>query len=718
MPDLPSSLKRTPALDRWVAIDHDGTIRIRTGKVEIGQGILSALRLIAADELEVHPSKVRVETAVTGRSPNELITAGSMSVEDSGSAVRQACAHAKRHLLASASQQLGTAARDLVVEDGAIVSPGANRWLTYAELQGGKPFGVTIAEAIPEKDPSRYRWVGTFQPRIDLAGKLRGEGAFVHDLAPQDVLHARVVRPPGYHHRLEHLDRAMVESMPGLHALIVDGSFVAVLAEDEFVAVRAMERAARAAVWRRQRPIADVADLGRYLKDHETSAYPVVDGVASDGPIPDWPEPRPGERVVAATYTRPYVMHASLVPSAAVALWRDDQLFVWSASQGIEILRPVLAEALGIPADRVTVGHSQGAGAYGHNGADDAAIDAALCARAVPGRYVSMKWTRAQEHGWEPYGPAMRMSLEARVGADGRITAWSHDVWSFTHMGRPMPGRLDAVATWHRSSPVERPAPAPRLGPEVGIHRNAWPAYRFDRMRVVKRFVAASPLRTSSLRGLGAQGNVFAIESFFDEVAAAIGADPIAHRLAHLEDPRARAVIERVVAEGGGGPGRRESRGDVSVGRGLGYARYKNRQCYAAVMVDVAVNLVDASIGVETVWIAADAGCAIDPDGLVNQLEGGAIQAISWTLKEAVRFDADGITSLDWDSYPILRFDEVPDVHTAIIDRQHERALGAGEATQGPTTAAVANAIFHATGLRVRDLPITAERLREAAARS
>jgi CO/xanthine dehydrogenase Mo-binding subunit len=377
----------------------------------------------------------------------------------------------------------------------------------------------------------------------------------------------------------------------------------------------------------------------------------------------------------------------------------------------------VLAEALGIPPKDITVRHAQGAGAYGHNGADDVAIDAAICARATPGRPVLLKWTREQEHCWEPYGPAMRMTLEARADGDAAIAVWSHDVWSFTHMGRPMPGRLDAVAAWLRSNPVPRPAPAPRLGPEVGVHRNAWPAYRFPTMRVVKRFVAASPLRTSSLRGLGAQGNVFAIESFMDEVAVELGVDPVTLRLKHLDDPRARAVIERVVALSGGGPGKRATRGAVAVGRGLGYARYKNRQCYAAVMADVAVNLDDATIVVENVWIAGDAGCAIDPDGLVNQLEGGAIQAISWTLKEAVRFNADEIESKDWETYPILRFDEVPDVQTSLINRPHERALGAGEATQGPTTAAVANAVYWATGLRVRDLPIAPERLRDTAGR-
>ena len=718
MPErLSASLKRNPALDRWISIGTDGMVTVRTGKVEIGQGILTALTLIAAEELDVDPARVRIEPAVTGLSPNELITAGSMSVEDGGGAIRQACAQARRRLLAEASRVLGVPQEQLHVEDGAVTGPGANRSITYAELHGGKPFDADIGEPVPEKDPSNYRWVGRFFGRVDLPGKIRGEAAFVHDLTPVGLLHARVVRPPGYHHRLRRFDRTQLEGFPGLHSLIVDGSFLAVLAESEHVAIRAAERAERAAEWHRQEPIDSPPHIGAYLVDHETSSHPVVDGVASEAPVPPPEAPEPGQRVVRGAYTRPYLMHGSLVPSAALAQWENGQLRVWCSSQGIEILKPTLAETFGIDVAAVTVFHVQGAGAYGHNGADDAALDAALCARAAAGRPVLLKWTRAQEHQWEPYGPAMHVVLEAHVDEAGRIRSWSHDVWSFTHAGRPMPGRVDFVAGWHQGDGRPRPPPVPRLGSEVGIHRNAWPIYRFERRRVVKRFVAASPLRTSSLRGLGAQGNVFAIESFVDEVAAALGDDPVALRLRHLEDARARAVVERVIELAGAGPGPRPSRNGRAVGRGLGFARYKNRQCYAAVLAEVSVDLERAALAVDTVWIAADAGRTIDPDGLVNQLEGGAVQSISWTLKEAVAFGPDGVESRDWESYPILKFDEVPEMFTTIIDRPHERPLGAGEASQGPTSAAVANAVYWATQLRVRELPITPERLREAAGR-
>jgi nicotinate dehydrogenase subunit B len=457
-------------------------------------------------------------------------------------------------------------------------------------------------------------------------------------------------------------------------------------------------------------------DLREYLMANETAAFPLDGGMPIEAPVPDPVRP-PDTRAIVAEYFRPYVMHASLAPSAAMARFDGERLTVWSHSQGIEILRGCLAKALGIDVGHVTVLHTQGAGAYGHNGADDVALDAALCARAMPGHPILLKWTRPQEHQWEPYGPAARFRLEAALDDEGRIRSWSHDVWSFSHSGRPMPMRegLDMIAAWHLEQPFPRSTPSPSLGREVGIHRNAWPLYTVREPRVVKRFVRDSPLRTSSLRGLGAHANIFAIESFMDELAEAAGQDPAAFRLRHLDDPRAIAVIEKVVDMAGGGLGRGNGGSDCPRGRGLGFARYKNQQTYAAVIAEIEVDMTTAVVRPIRLWIAADAGRVVDPDGLVNQLEGGAVQSLSWTLKEAVRFDADAVTSIDWETYPILRFSEVPDVVTALIDRPERRSLGAGEATQGPAAGALVNAVYAATGLRVRELPLTPERLRAVA---
>jgi nicotinate dehydrogenase subunit B len=716
MADLPASLQRNPALDRWLAIGADGTVTIRSGKVELGQGILTALVIIAADELGVSPTRIRIDPTVTGIAPNELLTAGSRSIEDSGAALRQACAHARHIMLRAAAVQLGTSIQQLEVADGTIGFGGGNRTTTYWQLQGGRPFDVDVTDWVPEQPVGTYRWTGRGIPRVDLAAKLRGEPAFVHDLAPPRVRHARVIRPPGYHYRLAALDRADIEADPALVRLVVDGSFVAVIAADEASAERLALRVKRAAEWHSLRDLV-TGSLREYLPANETGAFPLRDGVPHDAPVPEPTRPA-GTTIVTAEYFRPYTMHASLAPSAAMALWDDGVLTVWSHSQGVEVLRACLAKALGIPPRQITVQHVQGAGAYGHNGADDVALDAALCARAEPGHPILLKWTRAQEHQWEPYGPATRLRLEGALDKAGRILAWSHDVWGFSHSGRPMPMRegLDMIAAWHLETPHAPSTPAPSLGREVGIHRNAWPIYDVPEPRVVKRFVRDSPLRTSSLRGLGAHANVFAIESFMDELAHAAGQDPAQFRIAHLRDTRAIAVIERVVAIAGGSlacdPARYEH---IARGRGIGFARYKNMQTYAAVVIEVEVDMTTAHVRVPTMWIAADAGRVIDPDGLVNQLEGGAVQSLSWTLKEAVQFDAAGVTSVDWETYPILRFSEVPQVITALIDRAEVPPLGAGEATQGPAAGAVANAVFAATGLRVRDLPLTPERLRATA---
>jgi CO/xanthine dehydrogenase Mo-binding subunit len=407
-------------------------------------------------------------------------------------------------------------------------------------------------------------------------------------------------------------------------------------------------------------------------------------------------------------------MHASIGPSAALAEWHDGGLTVWSHSQGVFVVRAALAQALGVEPDTVRMIHVEGPGCYGHNGADDAALDAALLARAVPGRPVLLKWMRDDEHAWEPYGPPMVVQVQASVDAAGRLCDWNHDVWSHTHMHRALPygERSALLAAWHRDPPMPAWQPQPMTFYHAGIHRNADPIYTIPSRRIVKHFVGAAPLRTSALRSLGAYANVFAIESCMDELAHAAGVDPLTFRLQHLADVRARAVLEAAAARAGFARRQREP----GRGQGLAFARYKNQKAYAAVVVEVLVDAETGVIGILHGVIAADAGQVIDPSGLANQLEGGLIQSASWTLKEEVRFDRVRVTSTDWEGYPILRFPEVPTVETILIDRPGEPYLGSGEAAQPPTPAAIANAVFDAVGARLRDIPFTPERLRTALA--
>jgi CO/xanthine dehydrogenase Mo-binding subunit len=409
-------------------------------------------------------------------------------------------------------------------------------------------------------------------------------------------------------------------------------------------------------------------------------------------------------------------MHASIGPSAALALYEGDKVEVHCSSQGVSVLQYALAQALRIEPAQVHVVHAEGAGCYGHNGADDAALDAALLARAVPGRPVLLKWSRADEHAYEPYGPAMRVDISASLDAAGRVTAYNHDAYSYTHIGRSMPGGRSSalIAAQQLEQPFTPPRPRPMLAPQAGVHRNADPLYDFGNVRVVKHLANHAPLRTSSLRSLGAFTNVFAAESVMDELAAAAGQDPIAFRLAHLSDARAREVIEAGAASAGWGKPKPPGDASRPIGRGMAFSRYENHKCYAAVFVELEVELGSCAIRLKRATIAADAGLIVDPDGLANQLEGGFIQAASWTLHEQVRFDAHGITSLDWESYPIARFDEVPEVDLVLIDRPDETSRGAGEATTGPTPAAIANAVYDACGARLRSLPFTPAKLRSA----
>ena len=691
---LPPGLRAFPRLSDWVRLEAPDRVVASTGKAEIGQGILTALRLIVAEELDVHPERIVIETAHTGRTPNEGITAGSMSLETSGAALRQAAAWLRRLLLERAAAELGVDADSLVVAGGEVSAPGINRPVSYWQLPP-VPADFEIRAPTAEKAPAAYRWLGTGRhPRLDLAAKIRGERAFVQD-TPCD-LHARVVRPPSLRHRLASIE-ATIEA-PG--HLVVDGSFVAVAHPDEYTATRFAERIGAAARWHAVGTQTLDGSLAEHLRQNEVATLPLDDGKPTERPPRDFPTTH------QATYSRPFLMHGSLGPSAAWARWQDGRLIVHSSSQGIEILKGMLAKVLRLDPEQVEVAHSDGAGCYGHNGADDAALDAALIARALPNKAILLQWSRVNEHRFEPLGPAMQVDLSASL-AGGTISHWRHDVYGFTHSGRPAPQRpgVDMLASRLLAEPFEPSPPQPGRGSESGLHRNALPLYRFPNQEVVKRFCTASPLRTSSLRSLGAHCNVFAIESFMDELAHAAGIAPDEFRRRHLtHDPRALAVLDAALEFAGGltGP------------RGIAIARYKNCQCCAAVVVEVTVTDA-AEVHVERAWIAADAGRVVDRDGLINQLEGGFVQALSWTLFEEVSFDEHGVTCTDWNDYPILRFSDVPIIETTLLNHPEREPIGAGEALQGPTSAAVANAVFAATNIRPRHLPFTPANLRQAA---
>ncbi len=713
---LPQSVQLNPHLDDWIRVDPGGTITVRSGKVELGQGIRTALALIAAEELDVELGRIRVEGADSARAPNEFMTVGSMSIETSGAAVRQAAAEARRHLLQRAGERLGLEPAALLVEDGMVRARGRDAGVSYWELMAGARFDCDVSMAAQPKAPSAHRLVGKPAQRIDLPGIVFGTHRFVQDRATPGVLHARVVRTPSPGARVLATDLDRVRGLPGVVAVVRDGDFLGVVAEREEQALAAAEALRALTQFELSASLPAQSDLGERLAADVIGSYPLVNGVPVQQAVPPLETPAGAAHTLRASYSRPYLMHASIGPSAALACYDGGRYEIVCASQGVSLLAAALSQVLGVSAGQVHVVFGEGAGCYGHNGADDVALDAALLARALPGRTLLLKWTRQDEHAFEPYGPAMRVDVQASVDPQGKLLAYNHDVYSYTHIGRAMPGGKSSalLAAQQLAQPFPAPRPRPMLAPQAGVHRNADPLYDVPHKRVVKHLAGGSGLRTSSLRSLGAYTNVFAIESMMDELAVACGLDPVAFRLAQLSDERARAVIEAAAARMAARGALAQADAQRPRGRGMAFSRYENYKCYAAVFVELELDLASHAIRLLHAVIAADAGQIIDPDGLSNQLEGGFIQAASFTLKEQVGFDAQSITSLDWQSYPILGFEEVPEVEVVLLDRPDRNARGAGEATTGPTPAAIANAVFNACGVRLRATPFTPAKLRAA----
>jgi CO/xanthine dehydrogenase Mo-binding subunit len=698
---LPGSLKTAPFLDSWIRIPADGTIAVCTGKAELGQGIKTALLQVAAEELDVPLSSLVLVTADTARTPNEGYTSGSQSMQESGVAIRHAAAQVRALLMAEAARKLSLPLEALRTENGVVISNDGRR-LSYGAIVSAQMLHVEALPVSPLKEPTELTVIGKAAQRVDIPAKVTGGTAYIHDLRLPEMAHARVVRPPSYGAKLADLDPAEVEGMPGVIKVIRDGNFLAVVSEREFQAVKAMRALAAAARWEEKPGLPRQSDPPSVLMTLPAKDMTIFDAHTSVAA---------GQKTLSATYTRPYQAHASIGPSCAVAQFEDGSLTVWSHTQGVYPDRQAIAEMLGIPIEQVRCIHMEGSGCYGHNGADDAAADAALVARAVPGRPVRVQWTREQEHGWEPYGPAMVTKVSAALDADGSIVNWDYGVWSNTHSMRPG-GAGALIAARSLALPFAEPEPKPIPQPQGGGDRNAIALYRLPNARVVHHFIPSMPLRVSALRALGAYMNVFSIESFMDEVAQAAGADPVAFRLKHLADERARDVVAAAAERFGWSRSERLPRGH---GRGFGFARYKNLAAYCAVAMEVGVAPETGRVRVIRIDAAVDSGQVVNPDGLINQIEGGIIQSLSWTLYERVTFDDTRITSIDWATYPILRFTAVPqslEVH--VLDRPGAPFLGSGEAAQGPAAAALANAVASATGQRFRDLPLTRERIKAA----
>jgi nicotinate dehydrogenase subunit B len=675
---------------------------VSPGKVEIGQGIVTALAQIAADELDVDIGRVQMVRASTAGSPNEGVTSGSLSVQQSGRAIRQACAEIRQIFLGVASDRLGVGSDALEIKDGAISGPG-NVSTSYWELADEVSLDRNATQGATPKISSQRTLAGNSIQRLDIPDKVFAQPRFIHDQALPGMLHGRVLRSELSAAKLVDMAQDGARAIAGLVAIVRDGNFAGVVSETEDGAEAALKALRKGAQWSAGETLPDENGLAEWLKAQPAEPT-VIDKKAA-------PQASQKKRTIRRQYTRPYLAHASIAPSCAMAQWNGDgdgdrdRVHVWTHSQGVYFLRADLALVLKLPLKNITVEHLEGAGCYGHNAADDVALDAVLLAKAAAGRPVRVQWSREDEMSHAPFGAAMAIEIEADLDAQGEIVDWRHSIWSNGHTARPGRAAQPALlAATELANPHPRYiATNPPQANGGGADRNSVPLYDFPSWQIECHRLLTMPIRTSALRTLGAQGNVFAIESFLDELAAERDEDPVDFRLRHLRDARAKDVIRSVAKRANWKPDKR-----TGVGYGLGFARYKNTGAYCAVIAEIEGF---EDISVKRLTIAVDVGEAINPDGVINQIEGGAIQATSWVLKERVRFDSQRITSNTWTAYPILRFSEVPEVQVELIQRPDSEPVGAGEAAHGPVTAAIANAVFDALGVRVRNLPITRDSL-------
>jgi len=687
-------------LDDWLAIEKDGTITAFSGKVELGTGVRTALAQIVAEELDVPLERVHMVMGDTARTPNEGYTAGSMTISGSGTALRNAAAEARHAMLEMAAERFTVPSDELIAREGVIgVAQHPERSVTYAELMGGKAFNLQVTNKAPLKSPKGYQIVGKSTPREDLPAKVTGRPHFIHDLEIPGMLHARLVRPPNPAAKLVSLDENSVKDIRGLVKVFQSGNFIGVVTEREEQAIQAARQLK--VEWQETAAYPHMQDLFTSLRNQPTENSLLVE----QG---DFKKAFAGAaKQLHSTYYQPFHAHASIGPSCAVADVKGDQVTVWASTPGPYPLSGALAQLLNLPPENIHLIFMEGAGSYGQNGADDVAADAVILSQAV-GRPVRVQWTREDEFVWEPKSPAMVMEVYGGLDEQGNVVAWDYHVWSPSHVARArFAGQL--VAAQLLSG---QPAPQSRFS--FGAERNAPTNYAFPVQRVTVHYLRDSLLRASSFRSLGGAENTFANESFIDELAAAAGIDALEYRLRYLAERREQEVLEAAARKANweSRPSPRKGTHPVAEGRGVAFARYENDQAIVACIAEVQVERVSGMIQVQRIVVAHDCGLIINPDGVKNQIEGNVIQSLSRALKEEVKFNEMRITSTDWETYPILTFSETPEIEIVLINRSDQPAVGAGEPSTVTTAAAVANAVFDATGIRLRQIPFTPDRVR------
>lgn len=707
-PVLPGNLHTNRLLSHWLDFSQPGRLRLFTGKVELGQGILTALSIIAADELDLNLDQVHIVSASTLEGPDEGMTSSSISVQDSGSAIRHACAEVRFLALEQAAQHHGVAIENLRVVQGRFIDARGLELGTYWDWLQSTNLNREYEGLAKPKPIADLKLHGHGKVRrIDLFEKIMGQPRFIQDLRLPSMLHGRVLRAPSVTAQLVNPDQPVPSDLfdngaGSFTQLVVDGRFIGVLAATEREAEVALSQLQKRVAWHETASLPDMHNLADFLRTapHETTNTLQKGQLLEVG----------NEGVsLSRDYFKPYIAHASIGLCCALAQWDGHTLQVWTHSQGIQNLRDDLTKALGLDKQAIVMRHVEGAGCYGHNGADDVAFDAALLAMNQRDHPVRVVWSRADELSQAPLGSAHLVSLRARLNEQGQISHWHHELWANGYSSRP--GRSLVPTLLGASQRAQgQPMPLainPPLAAGGGADRNAIPGYSFENTHVVNHRLTVMPIRTSAMRALGAFANVFAIESFMDELAHASGQEPLQFRKQHIQDPRSLAVLNAVVDRSKWWSQPKEE----GIGHGMAWARYKNTSAWCAVLARVQAG---ETLRVLQLDVAVDLGRVVDLDGVMNQTEGGALQGMSWALKETVQFDRTRITTQSWADYPILRFSEMPELNIHVLDHPDQPSLGAGESVQGPVAAALGNALFDALGVRVRRLPLSQDHILQA----
>jgi CO/xanthine dehydrogenase Mo-binding subunit len=691
-------------VDSFLAIDKSGKVTVYSGKVDLGTGVYTALQQIVADELDVPMSRIDMIQGDTLLTPDQGKTWGSITIQIGGMQLRQAAAATRAALVDAAAKRLGVPASQLTVADGVI--SGGSKKVTYAGLIGGKNFSIKLDPKHPvkEKDPKDYKLIGKPVARLDIPDKLTGKFVYMQDFRLPGMLHGRVVRPPAIGAKLESVDERSIKDIPGIVKIVRDGDFLGVVAANEWAAIRGARELR--AIWSKAETLPDQAKLWDYVRATKAVKDEVTSNVGNTAEA----MAKEGAKTLKASYDFAIHTHGSIGPSCAVAEFKDGKLTSWSASQATHALRGQLAQMLALSSESVRCIYLEGAGCYGRNGHEDAAADAALLAKAV-GKPVRVQWSRADEHGWDPKGPPTLIDLRAAMDTAGEVTAWEAEFF----IPQAGPGGLDVPLTAATLAGLPQQA-VPFPG---NIFQDSAIPYKFANVKTVCHRLETTPFRPSWIRTPGRMQNTYANESFVDELAAAAGMDPFDFRFKYLDpsDKRGIELLQRLakLSNWQKRPSPQTSvAGNVIKGRGMSYVKYELVRTYVGVVAEIEVDRSTGEIRVPKFHVAHDCGQIINPDGLRNQIEGCVVQTVSRTLIEELKFNRSQVTSLDWESYPILKFPQMPEIAIDLIDRPTEKPWGAGEPAASVIPSAISNAVFDATGVRLRSIPYTPAKVKAA----